>query len=801
MQINKKLLLVITLFLLVFPILSILIEEKFEALALPYPAGLTGIIYNVGVDTNGNGKFDYLKIDVQISVAENGLYQVYISGLRDSVGNYISCYEYKAVELGVGVHLVPLNIHGPTIYSSNLNPTKVSYIYLYRVDYFYSTWLGSVSDVSLSQQYYYYLFDPPFADAEAKFTVYSDGRVVMGGTLSYTPLSYPYTAGIETFGDASFIRMGGSTMMSADFAFIVQPQIADMFPFDGSSFSLYGTYSGGIANIAIEGSVIFPDSIASQYPLNLSDFTAVADYSYGTINGRITAPLISGMPIASIDIDFYGTLSDLHLSDELEIVYGTFFGYQVNETAVENWLLQLNSTIPGRGEGSLYVATNGILECVWLNTHMTKKTGGATIAFDVYIHGDFVRAFEYFMSGGRENPGLYWFAYALVHSVQTGHFELSYAKDFKQASMELTFTADFDELWSLLELTIPPEAPPEQRAPIELLLNTTLCSVESAQVHWTYANGISNMQINAIIAPDFNAELNFIKGIAITYGKPYPPSLWQFVNSTNIDLSNLSVTFNLTRTSLLCTINGLEAKPPIDPAANPTQFKLTRFFNLTAPQYSWEREFPIENQRLKITVEGGYNSTHTITIIRPSTVPTPNTTSSDGTYMVWLNQSVSSLKDLTFDIKYQGVFEWNGKPYRVVFDTNSTIADFTFDREQKQFNFTVSGEPGTTGFCNISIPKVLLYAPPESWIIIIGDSPPLQYLTEYNVTETSTHTFIYFTYTHSAHVITVRGLEVVHEFEAAILLTSLLISSLAIALIYRAKNRKREEEDYTAEFL
>jgi len=565
-----------------------------------------------------------------------------------------------------------------------------------------------------------------------------------------------------------------------------------MFPYNCSSFDLLGTYSGDMADISIDGSVIFPPSLASQFPLNVSDFTVVADYLDDEITGTITAPLISGVPVASINVPFHGNLTDLYLSDDLKVVYGTFFGYEVNETFVEDLLLRINTTIPGTGPESLYEGTNGILECTRLTTTMTKKTGGATITFDAHIHGDFVQAFVFYMTSGRGDPGLYWFANALVSSVETGHFELAYAHEFGEASMHLAFTANFTELWSDLESTLPEEIPPEQRAPVEFLLNTTLCSVDSADVSWTYEDGRSDLHVNATIGPDFNAELNFIKNVAVTYGMPQPPPLqWQIINQTEIDLSNLSVTFNLTRTSILGTIEGFEVMPPIDPVgSDTTQFKLEQFFNLTYSPYG---EPPTKDSRLKIIIEGGYNSTHTVTLFRPPTTPEPDVTSPDKTSMVWLNQSVSGLKDLIFDIKYQGVFDWDGVPYRVIFDSNSTVGSFDFNREDKRFSFTVAGTPGTVGFCNVSIPKALLYAPPEEWIIIVDSPPPLVYLTDYNVTETETHTFIYFTYEHSAHIITIGGATVKHEFDAITLLPLFMISALIVAVVSRVTRRKKED--------
>lgn len=627
------------------------LSEEYAYTEFDFIATLTGTIYDRGVDTDEDGDFDYLEISVEVNVSDAGSYRIYASRLKEDSG-YVYVSDYEDLYLDAGVHVVNLSLYGPTIYSSRVNPVSVYSLSLYENphDYYSGAWLGNRYDVPLSHQYFYYEFDAPFADVEAKFTVYPDGRVVMGGALNYTHMAPPYEEGIEVFGDTSFTRTDGSTEMLANFAFTVQPKFADTFPYNCSSFNLLGTYSGDTADISIDGSVIFPPSLASQFPLNVSDFTVVADYLDDEITGTITVPLISGVPVATIDVPFHGNLTDLYLSDDLEIVYGTFFDYEVNETMVEELLLEINSTIPGTEPGSLYEATNGILECTRLDTTMTKKTGGATITFDAHIHGDFVQLFVFYMTGGLGDPGLYWFANALVSSVETGHFELAYAHEFGEASMHLAFTANFTELWSDLESTLPEEIPPEQRAPVEFLLNTTLCSVDSADVSWTYENGRSDLHVNATIGPDFNAELNFIKNVAVTYGMPQPPPLqWQIINETEIDLSNLSVTFNLTRTSILGTVEGFEVMPPIDPVgSDTTRFKLEQFFNLTA-----DFPFPSSGEQLKLIVEGGNNVTHAVTLISTGSVPTPNETGPNNSYMIWYNQSISNIKDLTFKIEPQ----------------------------------------------------------------------------------------------------------------------------------------------------
>jgi uncharacterized protein (DUF2141 family) len=128
---------------------------------------------------------------------------------------------------------------------------------------------------------------------------------------------------------------------------------------------------------------------------------------------------------------------------------------------------------------------------------------------------------------------------------------------------------------------------------------------------------------------------------------------WQldFIDQTKLDLSNLKVSAQLGETSFEGRVQGVTIMPPRD-VINATHFTLERLFNLTAPQYTWQREFPGEYQRLRIIVEGGSNSTHTVTLFRdPRTVPEPDETAPYK--MIWYNQSLSSLKDLVFVIQPQ----------------------------------------------------------------------------------------------------------------------------------------------------
>jgi hypothetical protein len=93
------------------------------------------------------------------------------------------------------------------------------------------------------------------------------------------------------------------------------------------------------------------------------------------------------------------------------------------------------------------------------------------------------------------------------------------------------------------------------------------------------------------------------------------------------------------------------------------------------------REFPTtQYEKLKITIEGGSNATHLVTLIRPSTVPAPDYAAPYNRYMVWNNQPLSSLKDLMFKIEPIGAIpslstiSINAEPASVTVGSSVTIS-------------------------------------------------------------------------------------------------------------------------------
>ncbi len=120
-------------------------------------------------------------------------------------------------------------------------------------------------------------------------------------------------------------------------------------------------------------------------------------------------------------------------------------------------------------------------------------------------------------------------------------------------------------------------------------------------------------------------------------------------------------------------------------------------------------------------------------------------------------------------------------------DSNSTvIGPFNWSEEGYEIYFNVSGGDGTVGYLNITIPKSFLKIdfdipfPPPYWQIFIDETIWMNVTTWL---ENATHSFVYFTYPHSEHLIEVKGNWIVPEFTQFLLPITLLAITILILLI------------------
>jgi len=128
-----------------------------------------------------------------------------------------------------------------------------------------------------------------------------------------------------------------------------------------------------------------------------------------------------------------------------------------------------------------------------------------------------------------------------------------------------------------------------------------------------------------------------------------------------------------------------------------------------------------------------------------------------------------------------------GKTYYVPIFTNSTVNNFDFDPYEKSISFNVTGTMGT-GFCDVTIPRALLYAALGNWSVKI-DGKTLS-AENFTVTENDEYVFISLNYPHSDHTIEIVGTWVITEFQPSILPVILIILTLIVAII-AVKQRKK----------
>ena len=128
---------------------------------------------------------------------------------------------------------------------------------------------------------------------------------------------------------------------------------------------------------------------------------------------------------------------------------------------------------------------------------------------------------------------------------------------------------------------------------------------------------------------------------------------------------------------------------------------------------------------------------------------------------------------------------WNDVTYYVSIHSNSTVANFIFNQSLKQISFNIEGQSGTTGFCNVTIPKDLLEGP---YSVMTDESQPLAVDEQSN----DSHSFLYFSYTHSLRIIRIEGTKVIPEFPTwTPLLLILTLLTVALAIYKRKMHKNR----------
>lgn len=120
---------------------------------------------------------------------------------------------------------------------------------------------------------------------------------------------------------------------------------------------------------------------------------------------------------------------------------------------------------------------------------------------------------------------------------------------------------------------------------------------------------------------------------------------------------------------------------------------------------------------------------------------------------------------------------------KITMISNSTLSDFAFNRLYNQINFNASGQAGTEGYCNVSIPKDLITG---NYLSLRID----ERIQGYSYYQNATHTSLYFQYTHHDVLqVTINGPRNIPEFSPVIILPIFAIGTLMAIIFFKRKRR------------
>lgn len=565
-----------------------------------------------------------------------------------------------------------------------------------------------------------------FTDIEVKFVIYPEGTVGLSAKYNYTTTSP--NLGATVYMTAQVAKEGNMHDISVDATLNVPSQEASEFPFNATEVSMLNEYSDEILTSDINMSMVLPDRAYidstmfdfSVFPFNSTDITIDAVYSNQAYDGIITVHMVPGLALGDVDLNFEGNTTEITIDDSVTVYYNLPLpipGFTpLNETYLNGMLQMLNSTIPGEGPDSLYNMTDGILTCTTFDTTLSPVESGAEVSFYVTIQGDFMEALSTFFAEGMSTEmdsmvpivplpnatAIYSLLNATIHSVKSGEFIMSYSRTAMKLDLQAAFTQNLEEFSDAITQIMPSMYPPELQPYIESLLNITYCSADSYSEKITYSEGQVKYKANYTLEGDLNAQLNYIKNICVDMMNAYSPQPEWLINTmkaTDVDASNLKLSFNMSTYSVLCNFEGIEVAPPIE-QINATSFRLEKFFNITS---SFDEPLH-QNVRMKLIVQGGSNETHTVTpIIDPTDlnrVPDPDEYAS-GNAMIWNNQSISKLKRLIFKV-------WEGYVEKI-YDSTSITQNNPYIIDAKEhagctLTLTDISEPATIFVKNITAP-------------------------------------------------------------------------------------------------
>ena len=132
---------------------------------------------------------------------------------------------------------------------------------------------------------------------------------------------------------------------------------------------------------------------------------------------------------------------------------------------------------------------------------------------------------------------------------------------------------------------------------------------------------------------------------------------------------------------------------------------------------------------------------------------------------------------------------WANQSYIVVTESNVTVDPMPmyFDQPHRALCFNITGPEGTIGYCSVTIPKALLYAPLDQWLVIVGGQ-----ITDHQLTEDETNTYLHFACPLSTQTVYIVGTEVVPEFPVTIIPMIFFVAILFAVVLAKFTKLKKQ---------
>lgn len=607
--------------------------------------------------------------------------------------------------------------------------------------------------------------NPPGTTVDFNLTLDGDPTTLIAFELSGSTQNIDY-AGIFRLLNATITSVNNASIQMSYFR-ATQTATLDII-FNGDMNKLVSTlfaFPDGTWPLAVRSSSMTPTLEVGDIVLvkNITDTSEInaAPYPDGTIiaftNPQDTNEIIIHRAISEIlwnNTEYFQTQGDYNMGPDLWNGPNTYQG-MISEKQVLGKIVERMPYI-----GSLYVALGN-------SYGITPNLSGQNIT---------------------------QLAKDLLSLAKTLNLQLNYTNNTSTINLKLSGTFDVGVYREKILPELPDIVMPPMKDFVAGLSSNIYANVTSEEHTLSYQNGEADGQATVTAEGDCTSEINYMKNLYVNlilnqtsqeYEEP-----WYVLNSTWLDASNLSATIKIVDDSALFSFNGFRASPPTD-QIDASSFRLARFFNFTKSLDPYETEMPTDREKLTLKLQCLGNGTNILRMTAPSTMQPPDNMSEDQTFMMWNNQTISSLGDIVFST--QGYIQTPSKN-PVIIGTNGTMSAGTFDPSQGKISLTIDGPHGSTGFANVSIPTSVLSGPIENWTIIVGNRT-IRY-PDYQITNTTDFTYLYFTFTFGSPV-TIQI--VVPEFPN-FLLPLLIIGTTMIAVTCSAILRIRRKQSIRTSF-